>query len=289
MNLCHESQGCPIPNINPSTAESAIEYKCQLIFVTDPICSHCWAIEPQWRRFQLNFDLNVRYIHGGLLPGWKNFGDARNGISSPLDVIPHWNQVAAQTGQPIDSQVWKNDPISNSYILCQSALAVRHLRPEKESLFVRLMREQIFLFAKNVAKEHKLQGLAASVGIDPNLFIETLNSHLIQSLFEREQKEMLQLGARGFPTLIFNDNPAVYCYGSESYAGLERATQHLKNTAPRKKFLTDSQKLNSFHSWTLKEATEVLQYPVDQTIQLLRENNFEPTTVALSQLWVKTA
>lgn len=46
--------------------------KVDLYYVTDPICSHCWALEPVLRRFVMEYGayLNVRTVMGGLLNNW---------------------------------------------------------------------------------------------------------------------------------------------------------------------------------------------------------------------------
>src|SRR5215216_5428940 len=83
-----------------------------LVYVTDPLCSGCWAFEPAWRRLRYHYQdvVTVRIVYGGLLAGWEGFSDPAAGIAAPADVAAHWQQVAARTGQPIDPQVWLTDP-----------------------------------------------------------------------------------------------------------------------------------------------------------------------------------
>jgi len=54
-----------------------------LYYVTDPICSHCWALEPVLRRYveQYGHYVNFHTIMGGLLEKWAGFADVSNGIS----------------------------------------------------------------------------------------------------------------------------------------------------------------------------------------------------------------
>ena len=60
-----------------------------LYYVTDPICSHCWALEPTLRRFKEEYGhyFNFHTVMGGLLEKWDGGPvDPGNGIFGPADV-----------------------------------------------------------------------------------------------------------------------------------------------------------------------------------------------------------
>lgn len=88
-----------------------------LYYVTDPICSHCWALEPVLRKFQEQYGqyCNFHTIMGGLLEKWDGFADASNVISGPADVASHWREVGDHSRMPIDGTVWLDNPIHSSY------------------------------------------------------------------------------------------------------------------------------------------------------------------------------
>ncbi|MEW6989096.1 DsbA family protein [Colwelliaceae bacterium 6441] len=286
MTQCNDEVGCLIPqqkeNEKPLTK---MPISNDVIFVTDPICSHCWAIEPMWRRLVLNYHLKVKYIHGGLLPGWQGFGDANNGISKPSDVIPHWQHVAQHYQQPIDPSMWHSDPISNSYILCKAAIAVRYLAPNLESAFVRHLREKIFLYAINVAKESELLICANAFNLDPKKFQFLLNSSDIDHIFTQEKQAMYGLGARGFPSIIFTGTKQQTVAGSQPYQKLEQTLMNCFGEAIVPRNLTEEEKLLSFPSWTLREATEVLQCHDEYARKQLQALGFVKTAIADSELW----
>jgi len=291
MMNCNDDIGCAIPGTELkkllTTTETVNTQQAELIFVTDPICSACWAIEPIWRRLLLTYEIKVRYIHGGLLPGWQGFGDAKNGILKPTDVIPHWRHVAEYSGQPIDPSVWAIDPLSNSHIICKAAIAVRLLQSDLEAIYVRFVREQLFLHAVNVANEDVLTTCAKSIGLDPDAFRLLLHSDKVAILFDDERQEMINLGSRGFPSLVFKSNKNNVLSGCLPYESYADALKVLAKKRPYKRYLTDLQKLHSFRSWTVKEATEVLQHNKDQAIALLNAAGFNPLSIAGAILWVK--
>ncbi|MBS3798950.1 DsbA family protein [Pseudoalteromonas sp. BDTF-M6] len=289
---CDADIGCVMPNYETKKdleANTTSTEQVHLVFVTDPICSHCWALEPVWRRLKLNYQVNERYIHGGLLPGWENFGDPGNGIAKPTDVIGHWQQVAQHYQQPIDPSMWAKDPISNSYILCRAAIAVRLLAPNLESAFVRLMRERIFLYAENMAKDEALAELVTSMGLDGQAFATLLHSEQVLTIFNTEQQEMMQLGARGFPSLIFNGDNAFRLAGSQPYQNLERALVLMGEAQPKRRHLTVQQKLTSYPSWTLREACEVLQVSAEEARIELHQFGFIESQIAGGSFWHKPA
>src|SRR5690625_6939143 len=91
--------------------------KVDVYYGTDPICAHCWAIEPVLRRFGHEYGrhVNVKTVMGGLLPGWDGFADRANGIGKAADVAGHWREVGEASRMPIDGSVWVRDPLSSSF------------------------------------------------------------------------------------------------------------------------------------------------------------------------------
>jgi len=117
----------------------------RLFIVTDPLCSACWAFEPELRRFlhEYGAGLNVRNVYGVLLPSWDGFADPSAGISGPADVGAHWQEMARHTGQPVDSSVWETDPVSSTVPAAMALLRVRDLTPEAEHAYLRRLRELV--------------------------------------------------------------------------------------------------------------------------------------------------
>src|SRR5690606_41512382 len=86
--------------------------QARILFATDPICSHCWAMEPAWRRFLYHYGeyVEATHLYGGLLRHWEGLADVRAGIHGAEDISPHWDQVAARSGPPIDPSALPADP-----------------------------------------------------------------------------------------------------------------------------------------------------------------------------------
>jgi putative protein-disulfide isomerase len=177
-----------------------------LLYITDPLCSGCWAFEPAWRRLRYHYDdvLRIRTVYGGLLPSWEGFTDPGASIAAPGDVAPHWREVAARTGQPIDADVWHADPPSSSYPASKAAHIVRMLKPVAEERFLRRVRETVFLEARNIARREVLADCAADAGVDARAFSILFDADAGSRGFAGDLRERHVLGVTRFPTLLIS-------------------------------------------------------------------------------------
>lgn len=159
--LCDIETGmCGTPDeIADSESKNAIrstKKSVKLIYYTDPICSSCWGIEPQLRKLKLEYGnaIEIEYRMGGLLPDWSyNSG----GIGKPSDVASHWDDVSVHYDMPIDGDLWLEDPLDSSYPPSIAFKAAQRQDNEKAVLFLREIREMVFLQKKNIAKWEHLE------------------------------------------------------------------------------------------------------------------------------------
>lgn len=273
------------PAANDPSAASVGE----ILYATDPICSHCWAMEPAWRKLLHHYGhhLIVRHLYGGLLPGWGGFRDAGAGIARPADVAPHWAEVARHYGQPIDPSVWLSDPLSSSDPPSIAAHAVRLLAPEREVAFLRRIREALFLEARNIARPELLTELAAGLGIDAAPFAMLVQSGVAERAFRHDLEEVRRLGVRGFPTLIIRgrDGRTTAMHGTQQYAALERALLQQTGLPRAERKPTPAEALAAYGAGTTKEFAELLGLDLDATIRALEASGARRTPVAGDAVW----
>ncbi|GAA3312557.1 hypothetical protein GCM10020331_000580 [Ectobacillus funiculus] len=132
------------------------EKKITLYYVTDPICSHCWALEPVLRRFveQYGQYFTMHTMMGGLLESWNGFADVKNGISNPSDVAAHWREVGEYSRMPIDGSLWLTNPVWSSYPPSRVFKLIQNIDSGLANSFLRSIREAVFLhLIKNIAEE----------------------------------------------------------------------------------------------------------------------------------------
>lgn len=271
-----------------ATNQPTITQKQQvsMLFFTDPICSHCWAVEPAVRKFSALYDVPIDYIHGGLLPGWQGFSDAGNGIRGPRDVVPHWYEVAKHTGQPINPNVWLDDPLDSSWPACFACLAVRQLAPQHEEQYLRLLREAVFLEARNIAKPDILIELAVRLGIDAQQFKILLDAASTKKIFDEGCALMHNMGMRGFPSIVFVKNSeGLVVRGATNFATLESA--YLKiSQVPKAQNMIDSQAwIDKLCYGTSREFAEVFDCSIEEAEKILNRAGMKSESIAGSKRW----
>ena len=207
--------------------------KIDLYYVTDPICSHCWALEPVLRKFTEQYGqyFNMHTLMGGLLEKWDGFADVSNGISGPEDVAGHWREVGEHSRMPIDGTVWLTDPIESSFIPSRVFKVIQQQDSEIATAFLRRAREALFAFNKNIAKDDILIELVNQVGLDGEKIVAQSKLPDAETSLQEDFQLVRQLGVRGFPTIILlnEEKKGAKIVGARS---LEQYVSALKQMLP---------------------------------------------------------
>lgn len=293
--LCDPIEGiCGIPDTSIATkvVTKKIKKPIKVIYFTDPICSSCWGIEPQLRKLKLEYgnSVEIDYRMGGLLPDWSyNSG----GISKPSDVAHHWDEVSVYYDMPIDGDVWLEDPLDSSYPPSIAFKAAQMQDEEKALLFLREIREMVFLQKKNIAKWENLAIAAKNVGLNAEQ-LKTDFDGKAKILFEEDLKIAKQYGVRGFPTLFFTDTTGQkeIVYGSKPYTFYETAVLKLHSTATKNEYDKNWETLFSkYHSLTAKEFSELSGIPradsEKQLNDLVKKGNLEKLATKNGCIWIR--
>ncbi|MCQ6277524.1 DsbA family protein [Bacillus sp. V3B] len=196
--------------------------KLTLYYVTDPICSHCWALEPVLRRFEKQYGhyFNVQTVMGGLLEKWGDgFADVSNGISGPSDVAGHWREVGEHSRMPIDGSVWLENPISSSYPPSRVFKIIQKENEQLASVFLRRVREAVFAFNRNISEDKVLIDIVNNIGLDGKKVVKEANLPESQDLLNKDFTLARSLGVRGFPTIILvnEENKGVKMVGARLF------------------------------------------------------------------------
>ncbi|MGJ7921722.1 DsbA family protein [Neobacillus sp. LXY-4] len=204
-----------------------------LYYVTDPICSHCWALEPVLRRFveQYSHYFNFHTVMGGLLEKWHDGPiDPANGIYKPADVAGHWREVGEYSRMPIDGTLMIDNPVQSSYPPSRVFKVIQ--KNQNDALayeYLRRSREALFAFNHNVSEKTILIDIVNNLGLDGKAIVDEAEQPIGQQLLNEDFKLVANLGVRGFPTIIIvnQENKGVKIVGArplENYvAGLKQA------------------------------------------------------------------
>ena len=287
--LCDPKLGaCEVANTTvmdkSNIAESLTEKPIKIIYFTDPICSACWGIEPQLRRMKMEYGdyIDIEYCMGGLLPSWEGFNGG--GINKPSDVYHHWEEVSHYFGMPIIGDVWLQDPLPSSYPPSIAFKAAQMQDPDKAILFLRRLREMVFVEAKNITRSELIAEAATWAGLNAEQ-IESDSKGKALSLFEQDLSKARQLGVRGFPTVFFNDanGNRLSVYGVRSY---EDFAGNIKSLAPEAEAASLSPDAIShfkpFFSLTAKELSIFNKTTIEASISVLEELEKTGKTIAVT-------
>lgn len=211
---------------------SAPKKTIDLYYVTDPICSHCWALEPVLRKFvhQYGHYFNMHTLMGGLLEKWGDGPvDPANGISGPSDVAGHWREVGEHSRMPIDGTVWYDNPITSSFIPSRVYKVIQKNHPELANTFLRRAREELFAFNKNIAQDDVLVGIINQVGLDGEAIVNQSKLPEADTALHEDFQLVRQLGVRGFPTIVMmnEEQKGVRIVGARALQDYENALQRL--------------------------------------------------------------
>lgn len=295
--LCDPHTGmCELPGTSDSTIASTTlpdsSHLIQIIYFTDPICSSCWAIEPQLRKLKLLYgnQIQISYHMGGLLPDWSyNSG----GISKPSDVAHHWDEVSHYYDMPIDGDVWLEDPLPSSYPPSIAFKAAEMQDKTKAQLFLRALREEVFLRKQNITRWEVIVRAAVIAGLD-TAQLHTDYRGQAPALFQQDLQLAREMGVRGFPTLFFSTEGSQQqrMYGSQPFTAFETLIRQLQPEIAAATYNHEPDYLfTHFATLTAREFSELSGIPRDEAEKVLRqlttEGKLGMLTTKNGNLWWK--
>jgi putative protein-disulfide isomerase len=194
-----------------------------LYYVTDPICSHCWAIEPVLRRFveQYGAYFNFHTVMGGLLEKWHDGPiDPANGIYKPADVAGHWREVGEYSRMPIDGTLMIDNPVQSSYPPSRVFKVIQKNHNDAIAFeYLRRAREALFAFNQNISDRSVMIEIVNKLGLDGEVIVSEAEQPIGQQLLNEDFDLTRSLGARGFPSIIMinEENKGVKIVGGRPF------------------------------------------------------------------------
>ena len=215
----------------------------ELYYVTDPICSHCWALEPVFRRFKEQYGhyFNFHTVMGGLLEKWGDGPvDPANGISGPADVAGHWREVGELTRMPIDGSLMIDNPVQSSFPPSRVYKVIqKNYNNELAFDYLRRAREALFAFNRNISDPSVMIDIVNHLGLDGEAIIKEAEQPSGHQLLNEDFSLARSLGARGFPSIIMvnEENKGIKIVGSrplEYYVGALEQILNGEELQPKK-------------------------------------------------------
>ncbi|WP_156291900.1 DsbA family protein [Oceanobacillus salinisoli] len=284
--ICGDAQEKDIEFIDLNQPKKSIE----VYYVTDPICSHCWALEPVLHRFkeQYGYYFNFHVIMGGLLEKWGGGPvDPANGISGPQDVAGHWREVGEQSRMPIDGTIWYDNPIQSSFPPSRVFKVIQ--KDYHDALayeYLRRAREAVFAFNRNIADPSVMVDIVNKLGLNGEAIINKAEQTIGQQLLSEDFALAGRLGARGFPTIIMinEENKGIKIVGTRPLEYYVDGLKKVLNEEPQPKEQPSISSLLENEKLLFSKEIEVMYDVEKKDIPNFVEKNLSPNSYQVKQI-----
>ena len=143
---------------------------------------------------------------GGLRPG------GRDKMIALKDFLRHhWQEVNQRTKQPFNYEVLNN----NEYIYdtepsCRSVVTMRNMNPSREFEYYKRVQEAFYRNGEDMNDLAVFSLISKEFNVNENEFRETFLSDKIRKETIADFTYSQQIGIRGFPTTVLDNNEKLY-------------------------------------------------------------------------------
>jgi len=177
----------------------------RLWYFADPMCSWCWGFAPVVSAIEAAYNgrLELELVMGGLRPG----------TTVPVtpafrsEILHHWRDVERLTGQTFrfedalpEGFVYDTEPPSRAVV------ALGALRPEARFPYFKSIQSAFYTGQRDVTRAETLAALAAGHGVAAAEFLATFESPAARQATASQFQQTAQIGIRGFPTVVLQDD-----------------------------------------------------------------------------------
>ena len=265
----------PVPLIAQKENDELIHInkEIQILYFTDPICSTCWIIQPLLLKLKMEYGdlINIRYCMGGMLPSWDEYTKGK--ISNPGDAAKYWEEVSIFHEMPLDGDVWIEDPLHSSYPPSIAFKAAQMQDNNLALLFLRRIKEMVFVEKKNIINWKYLEKAAYECGLDTARLLRDFEGKA-KDLFTEDLMMGKELGVKSFPTFIFSnkENRKITLTGYHPYEHFENTVLSLAPAAKKENINTNPRNLfTHFPTMAEKEFAFLSNLSKEEALLLLSE------------------
>lgn len=193
----------------------------RILYFADPMCSWCWGFAPVIAALAAACAdaAPIRFCAGGLRAFEQREMDAR----SRAYVRHHWEEVAAQTGQPFDFAFFEREHfVYDTEPACRAVVAMRNLAPPSALAYLAAVQRAFYAENRDVTAEDVLAELAAPFA-DAGDFRAVFRAPEIDEATRADFRLVPGLGIQGFPTVVLQHDRQLVALttGWQPFAALE--------------------------------------------------------------------
>lgn len=200
--------------------------KAKLIYVGDPMCSWCYGIAPEITKikdyYQDQFDYEL--IMGGLRPyNTETMVEIKDFLKH------HWEEVNEKSGQEFSYEILESDDITyDTEPPSRATVVVRKLAPEKEMTFYEKVQASFYKDNKNMHLVESYQSSVEELEINYQDFKKLFDSEEMKKEVKLDFQKSQQMGIRGFPTLVLENNEQLYLVAN-GYSSSNKIIARIEN------------------------------------------------------------
>lgn len=188
----------PVVDVGPRVTSRLPPGKLRIELLTDPWSVWCWGFEPIRRALELRHPtLEFRPLLGGMFPTMPRPEQAG------FDVERFFSIVHRTTGMPIRYDGIRRDAPDSTYPACIHVHAVRLLAPERESEYLRALREAAYLDGLNISRLEVGAEVAQRVGLEGDAFLKMRRSKAAEESFLSQIESLHERNLHAYPTILF--------------------------------------------------------------------------------------
>lgn len=200
-----------------------------LWYFADPMCSWCWGFSPviETLRDDYRERMKIALVLGGL-----RHETAPMTAAQREDILHHWREVQARTGQPFHFDhalppgfVYDTEPA------CRAVVTIGGIDPGQIFVLFKAIQTAFYAGGRDVTQPGVLAELAAGLGVEGETFVRDFESAAARTRTQAHFRQARQAGVRGFPTLIVQQDTQLHtvCNGCQPLetvrAAIERCLQ----------------------------------------------------------------
>ncbi len=186
----------------------------RIIYITDPMCSWCWAFSPEVHKLRHRYAGKVEFE---IIAGVLRSGSAALSAQQSAGLGKYWQTVMDKTGQefnvnfePAAGFAYDTEPS------CRALVSMRHQRPEQVFDYLAAIQAAFYLQHEDVTDAQVLAGIASSAtGVDTQAFLTQMQSQAMRMQTQNDLARRLEFGIDGFPTLLYQtgENTRMLAHG----------------------------------------------------------------------------
>lgn len=252
----------------PVWQEPPEEAEVRLTLLTDPWSVWCWGWEPVRRTVEHRLpDVEFTPLVGGMFPELPDPEEVG------FDIERFFGNVHRTTGMPVRADATQDPRPGSTYPACHHVHAVRLLDPGRERAYLRALREAVYLDGRNVSEPGIAASVADDVGVDPEAFLEALDSGEPEREFQERLGTLHEQDLHSYPTFLVSAGEQTA--QAEGFQALPAVLTLLERVTGRTWDLAEppapKDVLSPDERVATREVAEVAEMSVEAAFEVLRE------------------